>query len=200
MARRGIGTRERLIDAALATLNDHGFAGTTARAIAVAAGTNQALIYYHFGGVDRLLVAALEATSRDRLARYRVALSEAASLPELIAAMVGLYSEDVATGHVTAVQELVAGGSSVPGLRKEIVAQMEPWFAYAEEVLGRFLAGTPVETVLPIKEMALAGVAMYLGIETLTTLDGDRSKADALFDLAMRLAPLADSFLQSARP
>src|SRR6266481_1905830 len=49
-------TRDRLVEAALATLRTHGFPGTTARAIARAGKLNQALIFYHFGSLDRLLL------------------------------------------------------------------------------------------------------------------------------------------------
>ncbi|TMD18757.1 MAG: helix-turn-helix transcriptional regulator, partial [Chloroflexi bacterium] len=58
-ARPADGTRERLVRAALTTLTQQGFSGTTARAIARTGKLNQALIFYHFGSVDRLLLAAL---------------------------------------------------------------------------------------------------------------------------------------------
>jgi AcrR family transcriptional regulator len=183
-------TRSRLLRAAITTLGQRGFAGSTARAIAGAAGANQALIYYHFGDVAGLLLAALEATSRDRLSRYEHALAGVSRPAEMIAALGRLYREDVASGHVSAVQELVAGASSAPRLREHIVRHMQPWFSYAEQVLSRLVAGTPFENVLPLQELAVAAVALYLGIETLTQLEGNRSKADAVFDLGRRVAPL----------
>lgn len=192
------GTRERLVGAALQTLISQGFAGTTARAIARTGNLNQALIFYHFGGVDRLLLAALDATSRARLERYRNATRDVTRVSDLVDVVASLYEEDVASGHVSAVQEMVAGGSSVPGLRKEVVARMEPWVAFAEEVLDRVLGGTVVERLLPIRELAFAAVALYFGIETLTNLDGDRTKAEALFATGRRLVRLAEAALQSA--
>lgn len=187
-----------MIRAALRTLKTRGFTGTTARAIADTGGVNQALIFYHFGSVDRLLLASLDATSQDRLVRYREALRDVTRLSDVIEVMAGLYRDDVASGHVTAVQEMVAGGSSTPSLRKEVVARMEPWVAFAEEVLARVVGGTVVEKLLPIHDLAFAAVAFYFGIETLTNLDGNRAKADALFASGRRLAPIADAVLQSA--
>jgi AcrR family transcriptional regulator len=198
MRPRPDGTRERLIRAALQTLTKQGFSGTTARAIARAGNLNQALIFYHFGGVDRLLLAALDATSQARLERYRTALRDITGVPDLVDVMGRLYQEDVASGDVTAIQEMVAGASSVAGLRREVVARMEPWVGFAEQVLSRVLSGTVVEKLLPIRDLAFASVALYFGIETLTHLDGDRAKADALFATGKRLAPMADAILQSA--
>ena len=66
-------TRARLVEAALQSLQEEGFAGTTARSIAARAGVNQALVFYHFGGVDGLLLAALDASATERLGRYETA-------------------------------------------------------------------------------------------------------------------------------
>jgi AcrR family transcriptional regulator len=194
----GSATRERLVEAALTTLRTRGFPGTTARAIARTGKLNQALIFYHFGSLDRLLLAALDLTSAQRLARYRSALEDTTSLTEVVDVMARLYAEDVEVGHVAAVQEMVAGSSSVPALRPEVVARIEPWVRFADDVITRLLKGTFLESVLPTKDFAYAAVALYFGIETLTHLDGDRSRAEALFDTGKQLAPIADALLTSA--
>ncbi|MCA1846091.1 MAG: TetR family transcriptional regulator, partial [Actinobacteria bacterium] len=51
--------RERLIEGAVACLQTKGFARTTARDIAAAAGANLASIGYHFGSKEALLNEAL---------------------------------------------------------------------------------------------------------------------------------------------
>jgi AcrR family transcriptional regulator len=194
----GSATRDRLVEAALTTLRTRGFPGTTARAIARTGKLNQALIFYHFGSLDRLLLAALDLTSARRLARYQSALADVTSITDAIDVMSRLYTEDVEVGHVGAVQEMVAGGSSVPGLRPEVGARMEPWVRFAESVIARLVKGTFLEGVLPTGHFAYAAVALYFGIETLTHLDGDRSRAEALFDTGKQLAPIADAMLTSA--
>src|SRR5437588_723332 len=60
------------------------------------------------------------------------------------------------------------------------------------------LKGTFLDSMLPTADFAYAAVALYFGIETLTHLDGDRSRAEALFDTAKQLAPIADATLASA--
>jgi AcrR family transcriptional regulator len=54
-----VGNREQLLDGALACLYDKGYARTTARDIASAAGVSLAAIGYHFGTTEVLLNAAL---------------------------------------------------------------------------------------------------------------------------------------------
>lgn len=53
----GDDTRARLLQAALRLFSEHGFARTSVRAIAVAAGTNVAAIAYHFGDKAQLYTA-----------------------------------------------------------------------------------------------------------------------------------------------
>ena len=64
---RSADTRRVLVEAAIETLKDVGYAGASARAIAERAGSNQGLVFYHFGSVANLLLAALDAVSADRL-------------------------------------------------------------------------------------------------------------------------------------
>lgn len=57
---RGDATREALITAAIEAFGQHGFDAVSTRAIAEAAGVNQALIAYHFRGKPGLYLAALQ--------------------------------------------------------------------------------------------------------------------------------------------
>lgn len=70
-------TRERLLDAAVASLRAHGAAGLTSREIARSAGVNLQAITYHFGSKDALVAEALTGLVRSRLAPVRAALETA---------------------------------------------------------------------------------------------------------------------------
>ena len=56
---RGVATRESLVTAAIEVFGRDGFGAASTRAIGQAAGVNQALIGYHFGGKPGLYQAAL---------------------------------------------------------------------------------------------------------------------------------------------
>jgi AcrR family transcriptional regulator len=51
-------TRRALLAAARRQIAEHGFAGTTTRDVAAAAGVNQALVYRYFGSKEKLLAEA----------------------------------------------------------------------------------------------------------------------------------------------
>jgi AcrR family transcriptional regulator len=62
---REVGHRERLLEAAIACLEEKGYARTTSRDLVAASGTNLASIGYHFGSKEGLLnVAMVEAFQR----------------------------------------------------------------------------------------------------------------------------------------
>ena len=183
--------------ATLETLRTEGFAGTSARAIARTGDFNQALIYYHFGSVEGLLGAALQDFSERRLVRYREALASVDTLAALIETMQDLYQEDRRGGEVSAVQEIVAGSSSSQALGRRVVELLDPWGAFAEEIVSRLLRDTPFEAVLPAKEIAYVLVALFFGVETLGHLDPERAKTEALFEAGTRLAPLFDALLKA---
>ena len=181
--------------AALQTLAADGFPATSARAIARRGGFAPGVIYYHFEDLEHLFLAALEWTSERRLARYREELAGVTGAADLLRRLRALYAEDLAAGHVAAVQELVAGAASSPRLGPAIVERLWPWLRLSEEVAGRFLSGTPLEPVVPASELGLAVVALYLGMETLTHLDRDRAGAESLFAAAAPAAALFDRLL-----
>lgn len=189
-------TRRRLVAAAIETLKEEGFAGASARAIGRRGDLNPALIFYHFGSVNDLLLAALDETSRQRMERYQEAVRDVDDLPRLIGVAADIYREDLESGHITVLAEMIAGASSVPDLGPEIASRMEPWVQFAEAAIGRVLRGTPVSQVMPVRDIAFAVVALYLGIELVSHLDGDHSRAESLFAVAgmagSLLAPLLD--------
>lgn len=189
------GTREQIVQAALDTLKAVGFAGASAREIARTGKFNQALIFYHFGRVNDMLLAALDETSARRMAAYGEAIEGASSLSELVGVATRIFREDLRSGHIKVLAEMIAGSSAHPELRPQVAARVEPWIRFAEEAIGRILAGSPLEPLIPVRDAAHAVVAFYLGVEMLTHLHPRQFKAGKLFDLAARTAPLLDGLL-----
>ena len=78
---------------------------------------------------------------------------------------------------------------SHPELRPEIIARAEPWLEFVESTLDKVLGHSPMAGMLPTKDLAYAFVSLYLGLNLMTHLEADRSRIDALFTLAERIAP-----------
>ena len=187
------GTRQQIVEAALVTLKAEGFAGATSRAIARTGGFNQALIFYHFGSLDGLLLAALDRTSEERLEQYREAVAQAGSVDELVAAAARLYAEDRERGHMTVVAQMVAGSAARTELKPALVARMEPWIALCEEAIEKGLGWLGLPELVPRRELAYAFVTFYLGVNLMTQLDEDHARTDALFERLESVAPLLGS-------
>jgi AcrR family transcriptional regulator len=173
-------TKAALIDAAVETLKTKGFAGASAREIARTGSFNQALIFYHFGSIQNLMLAALDLVSARRMRAYESRFVEAQTIPELAQLAREIYDEDLENGYVTVLAEMVAGGVSDAELGGEVVARVQPW-------------------ILPARDLAFAIIALYLGVDMLSQLEGDHARAESLLDLGRRYAPLAGVVLPSQR-
>jgi AcrR family transcriptional regulator len=190
-------TRQHIMDAAVETLREEGIVGTTARAIAQRGGFAQALIFYYFGSIPQLLMDAFSRTSDEQIAKYRAAAEEVSSLHDLVAIARRLHDEDLESGNVTTVTQLMAAATD-PELGGQILDRVERWIAIVEDALDRAAPSAgPLSAIVPPRSAAYAISAMFLGIELLTRLDPERSEADALFDMMANVAGLVEQIAPS---
>jgi AcrR family transcriptional regulator len=185
-------TREALIAAAIEVLRESGFAAASSRKISQRAGCNQALVFYHFGSVTDLLVAALEAVSAQRLEAYQGLLEHTGTLASLAEAARTVFEADLDAGHVRVLTEMISGAQSVPGLGERVAGVLAPWREFAVTAVRDVMAASPFGPVLPPEQVAHAVVAGILGLEMLASLDDDRAAALALFDRAREIGELLD--------
>ncbi|WP_017583052.1 TetR/AcrR family transcriptional regulator [Nocardiopsis valliformis] len=184
-------TKERLLSAATEVLREEGYAGASARAIATRAEANSALVFYHFGGVDQLLLAALDRSSAERMEMYRELAGQARTLEELVEVATRIYRIDLERGYIAEFSELVAAAVTKPELRTEINQRSQPWIDFIAGEWDRVLGGSPLARLLPAREVAYAAITFYLGVNLFSVLDEDQSRTEGVFDLAGALAPRA---------
>ncbi len=195
---RSAATRRQLVDAAIETLKADGYVGASARTIAQRAGVNQGLIFYHFGSVANLLLAALDSVSEERLERYEAEVSGVTNPSRLVEVAERIFRNDLDAGYITVLVEMIAGTSSTPGLGPAVAARMQPWRDFAQSSIEASLGAAPLRDVFPAEEVAHAVVALYLGLEMLSHLDGDAEPALALFSRAKQIAPLFEALMTPA--
>ena len=185
--------RDRVLEATIRTLAEKGFARTTARAIAATGGFAPGVIYYHFADLADLFAAALRHTSQARMRRYEEEVGAADSAVEVLERLRRLYDEDTATGHIAAVQELVSAATGAPALTEEVRALTAGWQEFAERVIDLVFGGTMLAPMVPVREVARAAVAAYLGLQMLTHLDlDDGGGVRTVLDAAGPAAELLD--------
>ncbi|HKT44359.1 MAG TPA: TetR family transcriptional regulator, partial [Gaiellaceae bacterium] len=116
---RGADTREQILDAARDVLVAQGYAGTTTRAIAEAAGVRPSLVHYHFGGKQQLLVAVLERENERLLVRQRALFAGPGPLAAKYRTACEYLTEDLRSGYVRILWELWAVGLADERLREQ---------------------------------------------------------------------------------
>ena len=192
-------TRARIVEAALRALRDEGIAGISARGIARHGDFNQALIFYHFGSVEGLLVAVAQTESQRRSALYAPALAEVTTLSELVGVARRLHDEEFQEGTVAALTQMLAGAVGSEELSRGIADALHPWTDLVGETIDRLLAGTPFGDVLPRDDLTSGIAALFLGIELLTGLDPAMAEG-SLFTTMESVATLIDGLLRAAAP
>ena len=117
----------------------------SAREIDQQAGCNQGLVFYHFGTVTNLLLAALDEVSSPPPDTVPKAPSTPShDLEGLVETAQAVFEEDLDAGYIS----VLAGGSrpasSTPGLGAEVASRLAPWRTFAADKMHDTLADSPL--------------------------------------------------------
>ena len=169
----GSTTRAAILRAARDRLVEVGYANLNVRDIARAAGVNHALIGYHFGGRQQLVLAVLDEANKqllDRQARMYEATSSASRQWQQAC---DFYEEDLASGFVRLLMELMGASFHDVELRREFVPRLSGWHRLVESAVVDFIARSKLD--LPVSAQAISAwivwfwtgmeVSMMLGID-----------------------------------
>jgi AcrR family transcriptional regulator len=188
-------TKQRIVDAAIATLKEEGFSATSARAIARRGDFNQALIFYHFGTLNELLVAAFDAVTTERRERYVELFDDEGPLEAKLRAAVDLYREDRDSGRIAVISEVIAGSTGNEDLAPMVAERVELWLDLTQDVLARMLDQAGLAGFVSPREAAYAVTAFFLGMDILSNVGGDVAQPEALMERAAALAPILEATL-----
>jgi AcrR family transcriptional regulator len=165
--KKSANTKAELLQAAHDVLIEHGFSGLSTRRVADLVGAPMSQIQYHFGSKESMILALFEGMNA-RLIVRQMALFEDSSLTvsEQWNKACDFLDEDMASGYVRILQELIAAGWSNPTIGKAVSKGLDGWTELlteaavrAERELGSFAPFAPSDIA------ALVSVA-YLGAET----------------------------------
>lgn len=163
--------RDRLLEAAETCLLRDGYAALATRAVAEAAGTQLSQIHYHFGSKQGLVLALLEHQNLKLLARQAAMFGADVPLSARWFQSCDFLEEDLRSGYVRVLQEIVAAGFADPELAAAARAALNGWFVLlnqlareAEDAFGG-LGGIPSEDIA-----CLIGLA-FMGAEAMILID-----------------------------
>jgi AcrR family transcriptional regulator len=187
---RAADTRRKLLEGTIQALRARGIAGTSARAIAAAAGVNQALIFYHFGSVEKLVDAACRAATAERVALYRSRFAAVGSLRELLQLGRELHVAEREVGNVRALAQVLAGAQQDAGLASAARDALGLWIAEIETALTRLISSSPIADIADAAGLAQGVAAAFIGIELYEGVNP--GGAAAALDTLEQLAVLAE--------
>jgi AcrR family transcriptional regulator len=167
-------TAGAILAAARACLVSDGYAGLSTRKVAQQAGVPLSQVHYHFGSKRAMVLAVLDAESRRRLARQTAMYASDVPLSRRYEQACDFLEDDLESGFVRVLQEMIAAGWSTPEIAAGARAIIAGWYelltevaAEAAESVGGLGPFTPAEVA------TLIGNA-FIGSEALLLLGFDR--------------------------
>lgn len=167
-------TKTAILEAARQVLGSEGYAGLSTRAVAGAAGAPMSQIQYHFGSKEGMVVALFEHMNAELLERQHALFADNnLSLSEKWDLACDYLDDDLESGYVTVLQELLAAGWSTPEVGRVVADGLIGWRELladlAREAQSQFGALGPFdpEDIAALVSAAFIGAEAFLllGIE-----------------------------------
>jgi AcrR family transcriptional regulator len=163
-------TAMRILEAARRSLLAVGYASLSTRQIAVDAGVPLSQIHYHYGSKQQLILALLDYENEQLLQRQAAMFGDEVPLWKQWEQACDFLDDDLASGYVRVLQEMIAAGWSDPEIAVTVRRDLRAWYdllnGVAERTLERLGGLGPFS---PAEAAALVGHA-FLGAEALILL------------------------------
>jgi AcrR family transcriptional regulator len=167
LSERATGTQLQILEAARGCLLAEGYARLSTRKVADAAGVPLSQIHYHFGGKQGLVLALLGHENTRLIGRQRGMYEADAPLWKRYEQACDFLDDDIASGYVRVLQEMIAAGWSDTKVAQQVLGLLQSWQALLEEVVRG--AQTSLGPLAAEDAAALVGMA-FLGGEAMILL------------------------------
>ena len=166
----GVTTRALILESARRRLCEAGYARLNVRDIAKDAGVNHALIGYHFQGKQQLVLAVLDEANRQLLERQERMYGQPSSARDKWQQACDFYEEDLRSGFVRLLMELMGASFTDETLRREFTPRLLAWTRLVETAVTDFIDQAGLE--IPVSARAIASWIswFWIGMEASMTL------------------------------
>ena len=170
------GTATAILEAARRCLLADGYSAMSTRKVATEAGVPLSQVHYHFGSKANLLLAVLADQDRRLIARQQHMYADDAPLWKRYEQACDFLEDDLESGYVRVLQEMIAAGWSTPAVAERVRAIQHGWIdlltGVAEEAEQRFGSLGPFTA----RELATLVACAFVGGEELLLLGFDRQR------------------------
>jgi AcrR family transcriptional regulator len=170
-----IETSTSLLEAAKKVLRQNGYAGLSTRDVADAAGVPLSQIHYHFGSKQRMVLALFEYLNAQLLDRQNALFRDPMlKLSEQWDRACDYLDDDIASGYVRVLQELIAASWADAEVAKVIRAGLLIWFDLLTELARK--AERELGGVGPFSAQEVAALigCVFIGAESLHLLGAEK--------------------------
>lgn len=169
-------TREHIVAAARTGLLRDGYTKLSTRRVADVAQVPLSQLHYHFGGKRRLILTVLERENERLLERQSRMYGQDRPLWERYDQACDFLDEDVASGYVRVLQEMIAAGWSDGEIAQAVRRLLDGWFDLLTEVaVEAERAHGPLGPFTARELGALIGL-MFMGGESMLLLGLEREQ------------------------
>jgi AcrR family transcriptional regulator len=182
-------TTTKIMESARSCLLADGYASLSTRKVADGAGVPLSQIHYHFGGKRGLVLGLLDHENQRLVGRQRQMYATSQPLWKRYEQACEFLDDDLASGYVRVLQEMIAAGWSDRDVAEQVLAMLRSWLDVLEEVSSeaerRF---GPLGPFTASDVATLVGLA-FLGGEAVTLL-GDEEWAGRVRTALRRVTDL----------
>jgi AcrR family transcriptional regulator len=163
-------TAQQILVAARSALLESGFAAMSTRKVAERAGVPLSQIHYHFGSKEQLILTMLREQNDSLVQRQSDMFALDVPLSERWSRACDYLDEDLASGYVRVLQEMMAAGWSSDDVRDAVNRTQDAWTEVLLDVVeSAQAAGANLGLFTPPEIVALVASA-FLGAESMLLL------------------------------
>lgn len=169
-------TRRAILEAARTKLLTDGYARLSTRAVAEAAGVPLSQVHYHFGSKQQLILDLLEVENARRFERQTDMYAADRPLWQRYEQACDFLEDDLDSGYVRVLQEMVAAGWSDPAIRERVRALLLEWVGLLTEVVREAEERHGAVFPFTAEEVSALTSMAFMGGEAMLLLGFDRQE------------------------
>lgn len=166
-------TANRILEAARSCLLADGYSTLTTRSVAESAGVPLSQIHYHFGSKDEMILELLRAENDKLLERQAEMFGQDLPLWKRWDIACDYLDEDLASGYVRVLQEMMAAGWSSDVIGKEVAGMLRGWNEVLTGLVDEAYEAGLVFGGLRVQDVVLLTSCAFLGAESMILLGLD---------------------------